>query len=248
MIVRVSRREKYLQAILDQIREIARTGVAVHVLFSYDRASPEVALTLEGIHDYRPGWFSGVDLTVHIEPAPEPILSPGGQRWMQVLQQQYTQLLHKADCQIVMLWDDDMLFPQETLDALVATFADPPDRVEAQTLFLWDSLTEHNAAFPEHWSAVAFRVYREDQFPDDFVVHCPEMVARSNFCVKLASPVVNYGYLTDTDRARAWGAQKEAGKIDAHSLCLIRPPRLRSIPPSCVIQPTRKSTRTLESF
>ena len=249
MIVRVSRRERYLQAILDQLREIARTGLPVRVLFSYDRPSPQVCLTLEGIRNYKSGWFQGVDLQVFMKSAPAPVISPAGEHWMQVLQLQYEKLLYLApECRGCMLWDDDQLFPPEALSELLAHFQSPPDRVEARSLFLWDAFHEHNAAFPPHWSAMFWRVYPGDRFPDDFVVNCPEFVARSTSCGRLSVPVVNFGYMTEIDRACAWGAQKEAGKIDAHTLCLQRPPRLEPVPANCILTPRRTSTRTLESF
>ena len=231
------------------MREIARTGVPVRVLFSFDRPTPEVCLTLEGIQNYKRSWFKDVDLKLFFEPAPAPVLSAAGERWMQVLQGQYEKLLELSpEVRCCMLWDDDQLFPEDALDELVFYFADPPDRVEVESLFLWDSTSKYNAAFPPHWAAIFWRVYPGDQFPDDFVVNCPKDVARSPRAVRMATPAVNYGYLTDTDRSCAWGAQKEAGKIDAHTLCLQRPPRLEDVPPNCLLFPKRKSTKTLESF
>lgn len=168
---------------------------------------------------------------------------------MQVLQQQYAELMDlSGGAQACMVWDDDMLFSTAALTELKHLVLCPPDRVEAESLFLWDSYSQYNAAFPRHWSAVLFRSYPGDQFPVDYVVHCPDSVARSDFCVRITAPVINFGYLTDTDRAVAWGAQKEAGKIDAHTLCLIREPRLEAVPAKHVLLPKRNSTRTVDTF
>lgn len=165
---------------------------------------------------------------VVVEEAPAPVVSASGQSWMEVLSGQYRRLLLAAPgIQAAMLWDDDALFTRSGLRSLrgLLQFLDV-DRVEVESLFLWNHPDRVNVRFPPHWSACLFRVYPEDEFPTDFVVHCPRHCARSDRVVRLQSPWLNYGYMDPSDRELTWEAQKAAGKIDAHTLCLVSEPHL----------------------
>lgn len=129
-----------------------------------------------------------------------------------------------------MLWDDDALFAPRALTELRGHLdCLEYDRVEAISLFLWDTPRRVNTAFPEHRSACLFRVYEGDEFPTDFEVHCPRYCARSDRATVLKNPWLNYGYMEPEERQITFEAQKAAGKIDAHTLCLIRPPTLKRL-------------------
>jgi hypothetical protein len=90
-----------------------------------------------------------------------------------------------------------------------------------------DQLFTEDDRFPEHWSGNLFRVYPGDRFATHFVAHCPEACARSERVVRLTEPVVNFGYMDAEVRAEYWTKYKRAGKIDAHTLALIREPDLK---------------------
>jgi len=224
VILRVHRRKKYLRRILQQINSLrSPRGPEIKVLISCDRPTPAVAAEVVKQAKKFPGLY------ILIQPAPRAIVSSQGLHWMPVLAEQYRQLLEIGGQPLdaCMLWDDDALFSPGAIKELRRHLKCLEyDRIDALSLFLWDTVRRVNTAFPTHWSTCLFRVYDGDQFPTDFDVHCPRYCARSTNVVALENPWLNYGYMEPEERQRTFEDQKAAGKIDAHTLCLIRPPTL----------------------
>lgn len=224
VILRVHRRKKYIRRILGQINSLGNNGGPnVTVLISCDRPTPAVAAEVVKQAEKYP------DLNIHILPALRSVVSSEGLHWMAVLAEQYQDLLaiKGPPLDACMLWDDDALFTRGAVVELRRYMRCLEyDRVDALSLFLWDTARRVNTAFPVHWSTCLFRVYEGDQFPTDFEVHCPRYCARSTNVAILKNPWLNYGYMEPEERQRTFEDQKAAGKIDAHTLCLIRPPTL----------------------
>lgn len=179
------------------------------------------------LRDYRSAYFKIIS-----DIAPAPVVSTGGTRWMEVLALQYEMFRQKAPgLDACMLWDDDALFSPGALRELRGHLRCLcHDRVEVKSLFMWNHPHQYNEAFPEHWSACLFRVYPHDEWPTNFEVNCPRFCARSGRCARLTSPWLNFGYMDADQRRLTWEDQKAAGKIDAHTLCLVRPARCRPLP------------------
>lgn len=162
------------------------------------------------------------------------------ERFMEGLRAQYEELLTIApDLDAAMLWDDDMWLTSRGirelrghLDALTA------DRIEIRARFLWDDWGQVNEAFPHHWQAILFRVLPGDDFPLHYTVHCPDRAAQGK-CIRMKSPLVNAGYMDPVDRQLTWDMYKRAGKIDAHTLQLVRPPKLERFDGAKPRQPGR---------
>ncbi len=225
VILRVHRRTRYLRRILKQIKQLsANGGPRVTILISYDRPTPAVAAEVDRIVTETPN--------VYAIPAPGALVSSEGLRWMSVLEKQYRELLdlEGPPLDACMLWDDDALFSPPALVELRRHMKCLEyDRLDIRTLFLWNTPWRINNAFPDHWSACLFRVYQGDEFPTDFEVHCPRHCARSERHAALEAPWLNYGYMEPDERLLTFEAQKAAGKIDAHSLCLVRPPLIAKL-------------------
>jgi hypothetical protein len=169
---------------------------------------------------------------VYAAPAPGRVIDDEGEHWMEVLKEQYKQLRKLApDIDAASLWEDDAILSKEAFGELRDFLRCLEyDRVEIESLFFWDNTTEVNVAFPRHWSAILFRCYPDDEYPLDFVVHCPERVARSERWARFKGPWLNYGYMEKDDRELTFQAQKAAGKVDTHSTCLVSDPVLKKVP------------------
>lgn len=169
--------------------------------------------------------------------APGPVVSEKGLKWMSVLREQYRQLLELyPGIDAGTLWEDDALLTHEALREFRGYLRClDVDRVDGRSLFLWDAPATVNIAFPDHWSTSLFRVYPNDDFPLKYEVHCPDSVARSPRVAKLEHPWLNFGYMDPDARETTWESQKAAGKIDAHTICLISSPELRKLPPSYIL-------------
>lgn len=124
--------------------------------------------------------------------------------------------------------DDDQHFTKDGIDEICGHLqCFTSDRYEYLSLFAWDAQDTYNARFPNHWSANLFRAYPQDKWALHFVQHCPEACARSPHVTRLQIPVRNFGYIDADTRADYWVKYKLAGKIDAHTLTLIREPELK---------------------
>ncbi len=162
--------------------------------------------------------------------APTALVSSQGLRWMVALREQYRQLLSFApDIDAATLWEDDAILSPAGLRSYRGYLRClDADRVEGHSVFFWDTEESINVRFPEHWSTSLFRVYPGDDFPLNYEVHCPHRVASSHRIAHLAGDWLNFGYMDPEDREMTWEAQKAAGKIDAHSLCLVAPPTIET--------------------
>ncbi len=163
---------------------------------------------------------------VIIEPSPVQVVGTS-QNWAASLQFLHDRLVQERPDAILNL-DDDQVFTDDGIQEIsghLQFFTE--DRYEYQSLFTWDDLDHYNARFPVHWSGNLFRVYRGDRWATHFVAHCPEACARSERVIRLQEPAINFGYMDADVRADYWVRYKRAGKIDAHTLALIREPDLK---------------------
>jgi hypothetical protein len=163
---------------------------------------------------------------VIIEPSPEPVVGETT-NWVRPLAFLHERIMQEEPEAILNL-DDDQLFTDDGIAEIrghLEFFTS--DRYEYRTLFMWDDESTYNDRFPDHWSANLFRAYRHDQWATHFVQHCPEACARSQHVTRLQEPVVNFGYMDADVRADYWQKYKRVGKVDAHTLALIREPDLK---------------------
>lgn len=157
-----------------------------------------------------------------------PVVTAAGCKWMESLQALYTFHRGRApDCDACLLLEDDQLFSPAGLKELRGHLLMlEADRLEVRSEFLWDAEGQTNAEIPEHWGALGWRVYPDDDFPLNFIVRCPRACARSDRVIKLVNPMRDYGWFLPEERERAWAASRAAGRIDAFTLPLVRPPKL----------------------
>jgi hypothetical protein len=191
-----------------------------------DRPAPDVILAVQKLVD-----SSNNKVNFYAAPAPGRVIDKDGEHWMTVLVQQYKQLRKLApDIDAASLWEDDAILSKEAF-AEYRAFCRclEYDRIEIESVFYWDKPTHINVAFPRHWSALLFRCYPDDEYPTDFVVHCPERVARSPHFARFQGVWHNFGYMDKTDRELTFQAQKAAGKVDPHSTCLVSAPTLKKV-------------------
>jgi hypothetical protein len=223
VMLRVHREAQFLPKVFKSLKKLAQ-GREVKLCISADRPTPDVITEVSKQLRYCPSNFD-----VDLFEAPEPLVGTS-ENFMKCLQDHYARLLKMGPMQGASLWDDDMwLHPRAALELRKHLACLEYHRVEARTLFLWNSATQHNRKFPAHWSAILFRVLDGDQFPTRFMVHCPETAANSTSVQMMKWPLLNGGYIDDERRERAWKRAKRAGKMDGHSFALVRPPILENV-------------------
>lgn len=223
IMLRVHRRHRYLPYIFGTFHRLAK-GRNVYISVQTDRITPQVAAELARRVKQLP---PNVKLEVFECPFP---LVERRERFMEALQLQYDHLRSMCpELQVGALWDDDMWLTKEGVRELrghldILEY----DRIEIDTHFLWDSFDEINVAFPNHRQALVFRVYPGDQYPLDLVVHCPARAAVGSHKL-MRNKLVNAGYMEKADREVVWEMYKKAGKIDAHTIKLVQPPKLEKL-------------------
>jgi hypothetical protein len=231
ILLRVHRRHEYLARIFDQVRKLNRAR-KITLSIAADRPTPDVlkVVSRELALAQKVG---NRFLNVHSSP---PVVSSAGARWMEPLMALHEYQTRDVEAsgfgpvQAGMLLDDDALFTPAGIKELRGHLLELCyDRLDVQHLFLWDHQDRHNASVPEHWSCAVWRQYPSDHFSTAFVVKCPQRVARSSRVCRLAEPALEYGWLTQEARDAAFTAAKAAGRLDAHTLSLVRPPNLQRI-------------------
>lgn len=220
VMLRVHRLSKFLPQLFSQIKEIGRVCKLVTIGIAADRPSADVVIALNRVN-----WSK--KYRVLVQATPKPVVSNEGEAWCESLRFVH-QLIVPYGPDAILNLDDDQLFSPNAIREIrghLSTFVS--DRYEFQSLFFWDAPQTYNSSFPEHWSANLFRVYLRDEFSDKFVAQCPEACARSPEVYRMKYPLLNYGYLEASERERIWAGCKLAGRIDAHTLALVRPARLK---------------------
>ncbi|MEE8522140.1 MAG: hypothetical protein V3S83_12330 [Gemmatimonadota bacterium] len=219
VFLRVHRRWQYLEDVFKQIKELGR-GRIVTVTVQTDRTSIDVFRELARIETRLP-----THVLTEIHEGPQ-ILNER-QNWLLSIKTLYDFADSDADAGIV--WDDDWLFSKLGLREMRAHLELLEfDRIEAKWLHCWDNHQQHNALFPEHWAACLFRMYPRDQWKR-LMAHCPDFVSRSPRVHRADFDIYHLGYMDPEDRRKAWEAYRAAGKIDGHSLCLVKEPDLKEI-------------------
>lgn len=232
VMLRLHRRADYLPTIFRQIRSLGR-GREVVLVCCYDRASQEVIRTVDRLAAKMPPRCK----LVHTE-APTPVVSSAGERWVESIAHCHAHIVAEG-CDVGMLWDDDLLYSAEALRELRAHLQFfEHDRLDALWLHMWDEPDTHNAAFPPHWAAAAFRVYPGDGYTDPTCLnHAPQACAWSDSVGVIQGPAYHYGYYTEDARRTSWASLKRAGKVDSHTLCLTQPPKKEKVSGTLPRQP-----------
>lgn len=223
VMLRLHKREQYLRDIVKQIKHLGRHRKVTLVL-CFDRPSQAVVRTVDRL-DFPEHW------EIVTTEAPAPVVSTHGERWSEVLQHCFLEIRDRG-CDAGMLWDDDLLYTPRALKEIRYHLEYLAyDRIDALWYHVWDSEDQHNDAFPPHWAAALFRIYPSDSFSSRFVAHCPERTALSERSEVLEFPALHYGYFQPADRDASWLAAKRSGKLDGHTLALVRKPKLRDVKP-----------------
>ena len=81
---------------------------------------------------------------------------------------------------------------------------------------------------PGHWQALFFEVLDPDYVPLDYMTHCTHRVDKLPKH-RLKNSIINVGYLDKDDRDSTYEVYKRAGKIDAHTVCLVKEPKLETL-------------------
>ena len=221
VMLRVHRRDRYIPKVFDTLRKLAR-GRRVALVVMADRPSSAVLSALDRQLKQIPS-----NIKTRVVDAPFPLVG-AGEKFMQALQIHYEYLLDLDPAlDAASLWDDDMWLQRAGIRELRGhlDYLDY-DRLDARSYFLWDHPDQANEAFPPHWQALVFRVYRGDQFPTTVMTHAPEKVAFSRRAARLTNRLWNAGYFSADERQQLWDKYRRAGKIDAHTRSLVRPPKL----------------------
>ena len=219
-LLRVHRRHKWLPTIIRQLGSLAK-GRRSHLIVRLDRPSPEVIGTLDRTVNDAP--FNDVTFI----PATTATRGEGFQNWASSCVDLHEAMKGLDEFDAAMLVDDDVLFTRSSLAELrrhLDFFTH--DRVEARWAMCFGDKQTEDKNFPDHWAATAFRVYPDDSWSTERVQHAPAHAADSPRVGRLRSPLLHMGYLTDEDREEAWEAAKSSGKIDAHTMALIKEPSL----------------------
>lgn len=223
IVLAVHRRAQYLEEIFAQIKELARDRQGFLVVQA-DRPSQEVIRELDRLVVQMPE-----RIEIHIIGGPSMLLEQSID-WMSGRKYGFDYLASHKDCEVGMMWDDDCLFSKAALKELRGHLLFfEYDRVDVEWLHLWDSTDKYNIEFPPHLSTCAYRIYEGHVYTSDLVVHCPELIARSNNKIRLKAPLFHYGYIDKKQRKELFDSYRHAGKTDAHTLALVKKPKLRKI-------------------
>lgn len=224
IMLRLHRRHKYIPRIFDNIKKLARScicGVSVML----DRPTADVVCALDKELKFLP-----TNIAVALTEASMPLVDRG-ENFMLLLQQHYAHLLDNlGPVDAVCLWDDDFWFRRRGIRELRGHLSTLNyDRVEARSWFLWDHPEQANERFRPHWQAILFRVYPGDDFPLDYIVHCPHRVARSPHVCRMRNRLHNAGYLEKDERLATFEVYRRAGKIDAFTTMLVADPIIQKL-------------------
>jgi len=226
-MLRAHRRAEWLDAIFAQLVALSAHTKHLTICVMLDRPAAKVLRLVE-----RQVAAAYENVIIDVVVAPTPLVSSRGEGFMRALQVHYDALLAlDPDVEYAALWDDDFIMGP----ALLADVQNRFDKgisahtLRAESVFLWEHNKQYNAAFPRHWQHLFFKCIRGDKFPIDRMVHAPISALRGP-SEDLPGHLHNFGYLTEADRMLTWDAYKRAGKVDAHTLCLIKPPKVKNVP------------------
>lgn len=228
IMMRVHRRAQFLPEIFKQIWHLIkpRADRTAHVVVMYDRPTGEVLSAMAQIATKLPSRITLTEIS-----ASAPVLSASkGDRFIASLPEMFACRDGTEDVGI--LWDDDLLMTAKGMFELRAHMELlQHDLLIANWLHVWDEeRTEYNSRFPRHTAVWLFRILPGDDFSRTLGKHCPENVSHSQKKSFLAHPILHLGYSTPDLRAAAWTAQKAAGRIDPHTIKIIKDPLRRPLP------------------
>jgi hypothetical protein len=240
IMLRVYRRHEFICKVFETLARLATEDRKVTVSVLYDRPTAKVLEEVNHGFDRFP-WLNRIEI-----PAPFPLVDEKGEHFMEALDVQYEDMRAKVpNLDAASLWDDDMWFrPAGIFEATKLLDKFEADRIETRTYFLWDKMSQANDAFPAHWQALFFRVYPEDRYTTEFMVHCPEHTAFSPYLIRQKERLHNAGYMKTDERQKTWEQFQRAGKIDAHTMCLVNPPCLVNVGKEPHYEENNRVTRT----
>jgi hypothetical protein len=211
-IVLCHKRPQLLRLIDQQRRAIDPTSL---LAFTLDRPSTDVIRVVEQIQREHAD-------SVVVNAAPFPALD-AVERFNELRNWQVDQLRDYNPKYFVMMDDDGVFADPGALRRALSSTLDP-EVVYATKYFLWDGLDQINRRLPRHRSSVAFKIRPGETFPPlnmDETRRPPNTIFSD-----VRSPLLDIGYLTDTERRRCFDAYKRVGKIDAATLPLVKSPEL----------------------
>lgn len=223
-MLRVHRRHEFLDKVLSTIANICRDRKG-YLCIQADRPSAAVTAALEK-------GLRRLPESIEVDVFETPIkLVAQGENFMEALQIHYARLLDWAPkIQAAALWDDDMWLTghgARELRGHLDIF--DIDRIDILTKFLWNDDEHYNDEFPKHRQTLVFRVIPGDKYDPSYIAHAPDRAAQSHARVELRNPLINAGLMNEDDRKLTFEAYKKAGKLDKHTLTLVRPPKIRKL-------------------
>jgi len=226
-LLQVHKRAEYLPEIFAQMKFLSR-GLHGHVFVRFDRPSQEVIRIIDRLAAKLPKRleFTPFEGKARAKAAQcNPNMLGGLAR-----RELHDFAMATDDFDAGMLWDDDVLFTWRALQDLRAflRFLEH-DRYDIRWAMCHGNRATENITFPDHFATALFKVYPNDRWNIDYVQHSPHYTAFSDDAKIMETLALHLGYMTDEDRQIAWLNAKASGKIDAHTLALVREPSLKRI-------------------
>jgi len=201
-------------------RQIFKTWPDARIDFTLDRPEPAVADEVRRLAFHHDGvrifnaQFAAID----------------GRENFIALRDWQLQKLHETGCRHIAMWDDDHILA-DPLEAKTA-MDEGAHLVYATKLYFWDGLNSANVALPVHTSILFSRRIDGDHWTK--MVGAPEQAAALEstgpaFVRTLENPLLDVGYMAESERQRVWKVYKRAGKIDQLTTGLILPPALHRV-------------------
>lgn len=225
--MRVHRRVDTLRVVFSELRRYRSfKGIAVLCHVMADRPSEEVKKVLE----------ENEDLIYNVLPAPFPLVSSQGERFLEGLNLQLDDF-ERAGCDWYYLADDDYFLESgQAQDALEwALEQNDFDMFNCWSVFFWDSPDLYNAN-RKHYSPFLWRVLPGDRYPLNRMIqvteHRHDTAIAENRVSDLEVPILDYGTYSAADRQEVWERYAAAGKIDDFTRPLLQQPKLMVAPVS----------------
>lgn len=196
-------------------RQIFETWPDARVDFTLDRPTPEVAAEARRLACH----FDGVRIFDAAFAAID------GKENFIALRDWQLQKLHQTGCKYIAMWDDDHVLA-DPLEAKKA-MDEGADLVYATKAYFWDGLDAINVGLPRHTSILFSRRIDGDHWMK--MVGAPQLASELPISRELVGPLLDVGYMAESERQRVWKVYKRAGKIDQLTTGLILPPTLQRV-------------------
>jgi hypothetical protein len=226
VLLRAHKRHKTLDIALSELFRYNDLGLEVMVQLIADRPN----FMVEGVISKWRDKLFGLRYTQ------TPILSSGGERWMENANENLA-LLEAGNPDWVLFADDDRWFARPQIDdELPAALGDKDiDVYYAKSLFLWDKPDQINTK-RHHDAITIWRHMRGARFPTDRVIQAPFVIhdhaIMHDRVGHLNTPLLDYGSYAAEERQELYNAYVKAGRDprDPWISSLIEPPKLIPLP------------------